>query len=713
MTNKTLFIVESPAKAKTISKYLGKDYIVEASAGHIVDLTMEGKDNLGVDIENGFVPKYGIMPDKKSKIKILIKRAQEVDKILLATDDDREGEAIAWHLYEVLKKTKKPFKRVSFHEITKKALQEALKNERDLSKEIYDSQQARRVLDRIVGFSVSPFLIKKYGPKMSAGRVQSVALRIVVDREREIEAFIPEEYWTITSALAKDGTKDGFVAKYIKRVTDGKTAASVKSDLDTDTYVIHDVIQQEQKQNPAPPLITSSMQQAAASKYKFPAAKTMKAAQALYEAGMITYLRTDSVRCDDEAIQFCRDWLDENGHDKPKQPNEYTAKKAAQGAHEAIRPTNIENTPKNVFLSGDQQKLYTLIWERFVASQMNPAIYDVTGIVVKTSSGHELKANGRVLKYKGWLEIMDDLNSKKDNNALLPVLSSGDKCSLIPPKVKADKKETKPPPRFTEQKLIGELEKRGIGRPSTYAAIMTKITGRSYVIKKSNTFIPTENGKNVVDSLVEFFNFMEYQYTADMELKLDKIADGSESYIKTMSTFYDPFKGQLKKAYMSTNVDYGFRCKDCGNDTPMYLKHGKFGYFAACINYRNGCNNTFSCDMVDDKPVFRKNQGNIDDDIKCPECKSGMVKRDGQFGPFYSCSEYPACKGKRKVPYGKKCPECKDELYATIWQGDSLLFCMGYSKGCRYSEPLKEKLSDPKKMVDKKPIPPKIKKMLK
>jgi len=712
MANKTLFIVESPAKARKISKFLGKDYIVEASVGHIVDLTMEGKDNLGIDIEGGFIPKYGVMPDKKKVIKILIKRAQEVDNILLATDDDREGEAIAWHLYDVLKKTKKPFKRVIFHEITKDAILKSLKNPRDLDQSMYDAQQARRVLDRIVGFSVSPFLIKKYGPKMSAGRVQSVAVRLVVDREREIEAFVPEEYWSITSALAKRGSKDGFVAKYTNRVTDGKTAAKIKEDLDTDTYIIKDVVQQEQAQNPGPPLTTSSMQQAAAGKYKMSADKTMKAAQALYEAGMVTYIRTDSVRCDAGAIQFCRKWLDENGFDKPSKPNTYTVQKTAQNAHEAIRPTNIENTPKNVYLTDDQQKLYTLIWERFVASQMNPALYDATGITIKTSSNHELKANGRVLKYKGWLEIMDDLD-KKDKNILLPPLSKDDKCDLIPPKVKADKKATKPPPRFTEQKLIRELEKRGIGRPSTYAAIMSKITSRSYVQKKSNAFVPTESGKKVVDSLVEFFDFMAYKYTADMELKLDKIADGSESYINMLETFYDPFKGQLKKAYMSSNMDYGFRCEKCGKDTPMYLKHGKFGYFAACINYKNGCNNTFSCDMVDEKPVLRKSQGNIEDSVQCPICKSGMVKRDGQFGPFYSCSEYPICKGKKKVPYGKKCPECKNELYATIWQGDSLLFCMGYSKGCRYSEPLNKKLSDPKKMVDQKPIPRKIKKMLK
>lgn len=713
MANKTLFIVESPAKARKISKFLGKDFIVEASAGHVVDLTMEGKDNLGVDIENGFKPKYGIMPDKKSKIKILIKRAQEVDNILLATDDDREGEAIAWHLYDVLKKTKKPFKRVIFHEITKEALVKSLKDKRDLNKDMYDAQQARRVLDRIVGFSVSPFLIRKFGPKMSAGRVQSVAVRLIVDREREIEAFVPEEYWSITACLVKNGSKDGFLTKYINRVTDTKTATKIKKDLDSDTYIIKDVTKQEQKQNPAPPLITSSMLKAAAGKYKMSAAKTMKAAQALYEAGMITYLRTDSVRCDDAAIDFCRKWLDENGHDKPSAPNKYAIKKAAQGAHEAIRPTNVENTPKNVYLADDQQKLYTLIWERFIASQMNPALYDATGVLVKSSSGHELKANGRVLKYKGWLEIMDDMDAKKDKSIILPPLFKGDECVLTPPKVKSAKKATKPPPRFTELRLIDELEKRGIGRPSTFAAIMSKITSRNYVIKKSNAFIPTESGMNVVDSLVEFFDFMELKYTANMELKLDKIAAGKASYLQTMEEFYGPFKVQLKKAYMSNNVDYGFRCDKCGNDTPMYLKHGKFGYFLACINYRGGCKNTLSCDMVDEKPVLRKSQGNIESDVKCPICKSGMVKRDGQFGPFYSCSEYPICKGNRKVPYGKKCPDCKYELYATIWQGDSLLFCMGYSKGCRYSEPLKERLSDPKRMVAPKIIPKNIKKMLK
>jgi len=710
MAAKTLFIVESPAKARKISKFLGKDYIVEASGGHVSDLSTDGKNNLGVDIENNFKPKYVIIPDKKDRIRVLIKCASQASHIMLAADNDREGEAIAFHLAEILKKTKLPVSRVTFQQITKDAVLKGIKNARDLDKDLYDAQQARRVLDRIVGFSVSPFLIKKFGPNLSAGRVQSVAVRLVVDREREIEAFVPEEYWSITAALAKKSSKEGFIAKYAKKVTDSKTAAKVKKDLDGDSYSVKSVTQQEVKQKPHPPLITSSLASFAAGKYKFSAAKTMKAAQSLYEAGLITYIRTDSVRCDPDAISACRQWLDSNNYDKPAKPNAYATKKAAQDAHEAIRPTDIENTPKNVYLSGDEQKVYTLVWEKFVASQMNPALYDATAVVVESSSGHELKANGRVLKYKGWLEIMDDLDGKKDN--ALPNLAKGDDLDLIPPKVKSAKKATKPPPRFTERRLIEELEKRGIGRPSTYAAIMSKITARNYVERKSNAFIPTDRGKKVIDSLVDFFEFMKYEYTASMETQLDKIAEGSLGYVKMLTGFYNPFKVQLKKAYSSNNKDYGFRCDKCGNDTPMYLQHGKFGFYLSCANYRDGCKNSISVEMKGDKPVIKNTRGEIDDDVKCPNCKSGMVKMDGQFGPFYSCSEYPVCRGKRKVPYGKKCPECKDELYATIWQGDSLLFCMGYSKGCRYREPLKENLANPKRLV-KKTIPKQIKKMLK
>jgi DNA topoisomerase-1 len=495
-------------------------------------------------------------------------------------------------------------------------------------------------------------------------------------------------------------------------VTDSKIAKKIKADLDADSFIIKDVKQQEQKQKPSPPFITSSLTSAAAGKYKFSAAKTMKAAQALYESGMITYIRTDSVRCDSESIDFCRQWLTENNHDIPQKPNIYSTKKTAQDAHEAIRPTDIELTPKNVYLSNDAQKVYTLIWERFVASQMTPAIYDSTVVIVESSSGHQLKVNGKVLKYKGWLDIMDDLGGKRDKNVVLPKLKCNDNVYLIPPKVKSNKRATKPPPRFTEQKLIDELEKKGIGRPSTYAAIMSKITARNYVERKTNVFSATDRGKEVIDILISFFDFMEYKYTADMELQLDKIAENKLKYVDMLTEFYDPFKKQLKRAYNSENKDYGFRCDKCKKDTPMYLRNGQYGFYLSCVNFP-ACKYTISCDVVDDKPVIKKRRTKIIDDVRCPVCSSGMVlNTGGAFGPFYFCSEYPICKGKRKVPYGKKCPECNNELYATIYHGDSVLFCMGYPD-CRHSEKLKEKIPDPKKLVKSSTMPKRVRRALK
>ncbi len=708
--SKTLVIVESPGKIKKISQYLGANYIVKASVGHVVDLATGGKGNLGVDIENGFKPKYTILPDKKDKVKAIITAASDASQIYLATDDDREGEAIAWHLAEILKKTKLPVFRIKFNEITKKGVLAGIKKPGSLNADLYDAQQARRVLDRIVGFSVSPFLIKRFGPKLSAGRVQSVAVRMVVDREREIEAFKPEEYWTITSELAKPSNKkDSFTAKYSKKVTNEKDAKKIKADLDKDTYKVGDVVEEEKKKKPFPPFITSSLASAAAGKYRFSAARTMKAAQSLYESGMITYIRTDSTRLSDDSIADCRDWLKENGYDIPVKPVTYVTKKGAQDAHEAIRPTDVNLTPKNVFLSEDEQKIYTLIWERFVACQMNPAIYDSLAVTICTSSGHILKANGRTLKYKGWLEVTSDLDNQ-DSDIKLPVLRKNDDLVLVPPKVKADQKFTKPPSRFTEKTLIEELKKKGIGRPSTYAAIMSKITHKNYVVKKSNAFVPTDRGKEVVDSLVKFFEFMNYNYTAGMEERLDQIADGKLDYVGMLTTFYNPFKDQLKKAYMSEHKDYGYVCDKCKEK--MILRHGKFGFFLACSGYPK-CKNTLDVEMVDDKPVVKASKtGDPVDGVSCPNCKSPMVKRDGKFGPFYSCVEYPRCKGTRKVPYGKKCPECGHELYATIYDDESVLFCMNYPN-CKHKEKLpKGKVANPKKLAGKK-IPRKISKIIK
>lgn len=699
LMTKTLLVVESPAKAKTLAKYLGPDYIIRASYGHIIDLVSGGKNGIGVDIENKFKPKYAVIPDKKDKLKAIIDAASQVQQIYLASDPDREGEAIAWHLADALQSTGKPIKRVLFKSLDKNPVLASIANPIELDSDLYDAQQARRVLDRIVGFLVSPFLMNSIGPSLSAGRVQSVAVRIIVDREREIENFKPEEYWNITSCLAKPKSlTESFIAKYANKVIDKITAEKIKKDLDTDTYLISELDEKEKKRNPYPPLITSSLATSAAGRYKFSAAKTMKAAQTLYEAGLITYMRTDSFRLSPESVEACRDWLKDHSHDLPATPNVYASKGNAQDAHEAIRPTDVNKLPQNVFLSEDEQKIYRLVWERFVASQMKPALYDTVSVAVKSSSGHLLKANGRVLKYKGWLDITGDFENEDEGEAKLPILKKGDQLVLVPPKVKAEQKFTQPPPRYSEKTLIKELEKKGIGRPSTYVSIMSKITDRSYVAKKSDMLIATDLGKKVVDSLVKHFSFMEYKYTADMEEQLDQIADGKIDYVKMLSLFYSPFSIQLKDAYTSNRKDYGFVCEKCNKK--MELKHGRFGFFMACIDYP-GCKNTFSCEMIEEKPVRKMNAPEVVEGINCPKCSSGMIKKDGKFGPFYSCSTYPKCNGSGKVPFGKKCDKCNNELYATVFDGELKLACMGYPN-CKNIESLpkgtKMNWMDPKEL---------------
>ena len=708
MKSKILLIVESPAKAKTISKYLGKDYVVCASQGHIFDLATDGPGNFGVDVENGFKPKYVVIPDKKDKIKAIMKAAEDCSEIYIASDPDREGEAIACHLAEALKKFKVPIRRVEFHEITKKEINKAILSPRDMDLNLYDAQQARRVLDRIVGFSVSPYLINKFNDKLSAGRVQSVALRLVVDREKEIKDFKPEEYWSITAALAKTGTTEKFVAKYNNKITDGETAKKIKSDLDNDSYSISDIKEVEKQKKPLPPLITFSLAAAASGHLRLSAAKTMQLAQKLYEAGLITYMRTDSVRCSTDAVDAARQWLKDNNHDCPDKPNVYTNKDAAQDAHEAIRPTDITKLPGEIYLDEDERKVYRLIWERFVASQMNPAVFDTMDISITSSSGHKLKAHGKSLKYNGWLEIIKDFD-ENDEDVKLPPLSKGDDLSLVPPKVKADQKYTQPPPRYSEKTLIEELKKKGIGRPATYVAIITKISDRNYIEKKGGSFIPTEKGIRIVNLLVENFKFMDYTYTSEMEDQLDIIAAGKLKYVDMLTNFYTPFKVELRKAVSSDSKDYG-KCAKCGES--LVLKHGKYGYYLACCNYPD-CKTTMSCDLVDGKAVPRKGKPPVDASIKCPKCGAGMIKKSGKFGEFFACSKYPKCNGNRKVPFGKKCPECNSELYATVFQGDSVLFCMGYPE-CKHRESLpKGTVSNPKELCPSYNLPKQVKKVIK
>jgi len=685
----TLIVVESPSKAKTISKYLGSDFIIRASYGHMIDLASGGKNKIGVDVTNNFKPKYQIIPDKKDKLDSIIDAAGIADNILLASDPDREGEAISWHIAECLESTGKPIKRVLFHEITKSAITKAINSPIDLNKNLFDAQQARRVLDRIVGYMVSPFVINTLGPKLSAGRVQSVAVKLIVDRDREIENFKPEEYWNISAQLAKSSNKkENFNAKYIKKINDKKTADSVKKDLENSDFIITKVDAKEKLKNPLPPFTTSKLQQAAAAKFKFPVNRIMKAAQSLYENGFCTYIRTDSVRSSPESIDSVREWIEKNNFDLPTKFNVYKNGDAAQDAHEAIRPTNVELTPDNFPSSDeDQKKIYKLIWERFVASQMKPAIYDTVSITINASKGHELKANGRTLRYSGWLAISSDFDSKKedDEDLQLPILKEKESLILVDPGIIAEQKFTQPPSRFGEGSLVKELERRGIGRPSTYANIIGKITDRNYVEKKKETFCATELGKKLIDLLAGKFEFLDYEYTANMEVKLDKIAEGKLDYIQMMKDFYFPFEKSLEKAKVSSFKQTNHVCEKC--ESPMVLKHGKFGYYISCSNTQE-CKNNKSAELNGEEVVIKNTWKNpVVEGTECPKCGSGMSKRDGKFGPFYSCIQYPKCSGTAKILFDKNCDKCKSPFYVTAFSGELKLACTGYPN-CKNIQPI-------------------------
>lgn len=670
---------------------MGKDYIIRASFGHVIDLSTGDKNcRLGVDLENNYKPKYKVLPDKKDKIQSIIDAATEASQIYLATDPDREGEAIAWHLHSCLESTGKPIKRVTFNEITKAALTKAVNNPGDLDQNLFDAQQARRVLDRIVGFLASDFLRDSVGTNLSAGRVQSVAVRLVADREKEIQDFKPEEYWNIQAQLAKTPQADSFSAKFASKVTNEKDAKAIKAELDQDTYVVRSIDKKEKKRNPYPPLTTSKLQQSAAGRYGFPVKRTMNCAQSLYESGLITYMRTDSVRIAPEAINSVREFLKNNKMSCPDKPNYYKGKSDAQDAHEAIRPTDIMKKPENIFLGDEEQKIYRLIWERFIASQMEPAVYDTMSVVIQSSSLHELKANGRSLKYEGWLSIASDLKKEKgDDNVMLPPMNVGDSLLLVDPKVSADQKFTQPPSRYGEAAIVNELEKRGIGRPSTYASIIDTIKGRNYVELKNKVYWATDVGMQIVDKLSTHFSFMDYKYTADMEDKLDKIAEGNLEYVTALDNFFLPFQKECKKASLSEMPDFGIPCPTCGKKT--LLKHGPFGFYMSCID-RPNCKGTVSVDVVDGKPVIKqKVERKLAEGVTCPKCGAGMYRNDtGRFGPYFYCENSPKCRGTRKVPYGKTCSDCGHELFMTIFSGQKKLACMGYFEKhqCRHIEDL-------------------------
>lgn len=686
--DKGLVVVESPAKAKTLKKYLGKNFDVKASVGHIKDLP---KSKIGVDIDKDFEPTYELIKGKQKVVEELIKAAKKASKIYLAADPDREGEAIAWHVAEELKVPKAKIHRVLFNEITKAAVLKAIENPITLNKDRYESQQARRILDRLVGYKISPILWTKVRRGLSAGRVQSVAVRIIVEREREIAAFVPKAYWSIQANLtsdAKDAKDKEFIARLAKVEGERLVRLGIDSQQMADEIVeasqkgswkIASVQQKQRKRNPDPPFITSTLQQEASKRLYFSAKKTMTLAQQLYEGvelgeegaqGLITYMRTDSTRLSDDAVRDARDYVGKSlGKDYvPSQPLEYKNKKNAQDAHEAVRPTSIAFTPEKVkqYLDEDQFRLYELIWKRYLACQMEQAVFDQTTIDIDVNGSNKklygYRTTGSILRFPGYLALWQSDDEKNPEEALaeqLPDLTERNKVECR--KVASEKHMTQPPPRYSESSLIKELEEKGIGRPSTYAAILSTIQDRKYVEKKENRFYPTELGQIVTDLLVENFkSIVDVQFTAGMEDLLDQIEEGKVNWIKTLKEFYTPFEETLKIAQehmrniKREETPTNLECPKCTK--PLVIKWGKNGKFAACQGYPD-CR--FTSEFVQEGETIRLVAQPTTDE-KCANCGEPMVVKSGRFGRFLACSAYPKCKTTKAITTGIQCPECKE-----------------------------------------------------
>lgn len=657
-TNKTLLIVESPSKAKVISKYLGSKYKVLASVGHVRDLP---KSRLAIDIENNFEPEYINIRGKGDTIKQLKKEAGSASKVLLATDPDREGEAISWHLAYLLDIDQDNACRVTFNEINKETVQTAIKEPRTLDLDLVDAQQARRVLDRLVGYQISPLLWKKVSRGLSGGRVQSAALKIICDREKEILAFVPEKYWEISADFG-----DEFIAELSK--IDGKKAEiksqeqadKIENDLSSGKYVVDDVKKGTRQAKPYAPFTTSSLQQDASNKLGFQTRKTMQVAQQLYEGitikgigtqGLITYLRTDSVRISEQAKAAALEFIGNKYGKSYVGNNVYTNKnKAMQDAHEAIRPSNVNLEPDEIkdSLTPDQYKLYKLIWDRFVASQMSAAVYDTLAVKIKNGI-YEFKANGSKMTFEGWRKVYKTSSEKESK---VPELSSGEELTIE--KLLKEEKETQPPARFTEAGLVKEMEEKNIGRPSTYASIISVLVARRYIKREKKSLVPTKLGFDVIGILQEYFaDIVDVAFTGEMEDNLDKIELGEKEWKSVISDFYKGFSEELKIADAEVEriekevVLTDEVCEICGK--PMALKDGRFGQFLACSGYPE-CKNT--------KPIV-KSTG-----VKCPECGKDILERKSRKGRiFYGCSGYPACKVSYwDLPTGDFCPKCKSML---------------------------------------------------
>lgn len=667
---KTLVIVESPTKSKTIEKFLGKNYTVKASMGHLRDLP---KSTLGVTFlpdeehANEFEPKYINIRGKGDLIKALKTEAKKADKVLLATDPDREGEAISWHLAFILGIDPTSACRIEFHEITAAAVKDAIKHPRCIDMDMVDAQQARRILDRIVGYQLSPLLWRKIRKGLSAGRVQSVATKIVADRDREIEDFVPLEYWTLSAKLREGSKGQLFEAEAVKykgkklELHNEAEARAAEEALSKADYIVSDAVKKERKRHPVPPFTTSSMQQEANKKLNFSAKKTMMLAQQLYEGvslgktsvGLITYMRTDSVRLAEVAIAEIRDYIKQNIGSEfcPAKENHYSTKKNAQDAHEAIRPTSVMRTPAEMqkYLTNDQLKLYTLIWNRVVASQMTDAVYDVTTLTIDAAD-YQLRATGSVLKFPGFLQLHSKYDDK-EKDSKVPYVEPGSKL-LLYKLMPAEQHFTEPPAHFTEATLIKELEEKGIGRPSTFAPTIVTLLTRGYVVKEAKKLLVTELGIMTVDMLTEYFKgLINIGFTAQMEEKLDEVAEKKHTKDEVLSEFYGPFKKDLDHAGVAIPIVEiplevsDVPCDKCNDGTMMVIREGRFGKFLACPNFPK-CRNT--------KPILHPIG------VQCPKCGADILERKSKTGKvFYGCEKYPECDYTTwDKPLNEKCPDC-------------------------------------------------------
>lgn len=679
-----LVIVESPSKAKTIGKYLGSEYLVKASMGHLRDLP---KSTMGVDIANDFEPEYVPIDNKSELIQELRSMADKSSFVYLATDPDREGEAISWHLKELLELPDDKTRRVTFNEITKNVVTKAIEQPRAIDQGLVDAQQARRILDRIVGYQLSPLLWKKVRRGLSAGRVQSVATRMVVERENEIRAFVAEEYWTVDATVSCIDKEGSFVANYYgdskkRTLRTQEQADAVIADVSKMPFVVTGIKRADKNRLPSPPFITSTLQQEASRKLNMTPKRTMSIAQQLYEGidiagqgmtGLITYMRTDSQRLSEEALFAAKEFITAHYGSQyyPKSPRRYKSKSNAQDAHEAIRPTNVFLTPESIekSLTKEQLRLYKLIWSRFVACQMAAAVYDTVSIEIE-SAGHSFHSNHHSVKFPGFLAVYEDGHEEDVASSVdvLPALTEGEKLKLV--NTKKEQHFTQPPARYTEATLVKAMEEKGVGRPSTYATIISTIQEREYVVKTDKRLAPTKLGEVVTQLMIDRFNdVIDVEFTADMETKLDNVEAGKLHYKKVLSDFYNGFHQQMlaaEDALKDTRIKVPDEeteeiCELCGRN--MVVKIGKFGKFLACPGFPQ-CQNT--------KPIVEKMPG------RCPKCGSGIFKRKSKKGyPYYACENGAACGFMSwDVPTDKECSACGDTLFKKAGRGRNTPFCI-------------------------------------